>query len=64
MKRVATEFPLRLFTENQKRSRLNACRELKEQLEIDPDLFPSSLMMNGRIVVVKIVHFFPRDKVV
>ncbi|XP_029639502.1 uncharacterized protein LOC115214445 [Octopus sinensis] len=40
MKRVATKSVLRFLTDDQKQSRLNACRELKDQLEFDPDLFP------------------------
>ncbi|XP_029657276.1 uncharacterized protein LOC115231371 [Octopus sinensis] len=39
MKRVAANFVPHLLTEDQKRSRLNACRELKEQLEVDPNVF-------------------------
>ena len=37
MKRVAAKFVPRLLSEDQKASRLDACRELKDQLETDPD---------------------------
>ena len=39
MKRVAAKMVPRLLTDGQKQSRMDACRELKEQLEVDPDLF-------------------------
>jgi len=40
MKRVAAKFVPRVLTADQKQSRVDACRELTEHLEIDPDLFP------------------------
>ena len=39
MKRVAAKFVPHVLTADLKQSRVNACRELKEHLEIDPDLF-------------------------
>ena len=39
MKRVAAKFVPYMLTVDQKQSRVDACRELKEHLEIDPDLF-------------------------
>jgi len=39
MKRVAAKFVPHVLTADQKQSRVDACRELKEHLEIDPDLF-------------------------
>ena len=60
MKRVAAKFAPHVFTVDQKQSRVDACRELKEHLEIDPDLFSkagatpttqrrSSSQANGRV---------------
>ena len=40
MKIVAAKFVPHVLTADQKQSRVDACRELKEHLEIDPDLFP------------------------
>ena len=39
IKRVAAKFVSHVLTVDQKQSRVGACRELKEHLEIDPDLF-------------------------
>jgi hypothetical protein len=39
MKRVAAKFVPHVLTADQKQSRVDACRELKEYLEIEPDLF-------------------------
>jgi len=39
MKRVAAKFVPHVLTADQKQSRVDACRELKEHLEIDPNLF-------------------------
>ena len=39
MRRVAAKLVLRLLMDDQKQSRMNVCRELKKQLEVDPDLF-------------------------
>ena len=39
MKRVAAKFVPHVLTADQKQSRVDACLELKEHLEIDPDLF-------------------------
>ena len=39
MKRVAAKFVPYMLTVDQKQSRVDACHELKEHLEIDPDLF-------------------------
>jgi hypothetical protein len=36
MKRVAAKF---MLTADQKQSQVDACRELKEHLEIDPNIF-------------------------
>ena len=45
MKRVAPKFVPHVLTADQKQSRVDACRELKEHLEIDPDLFRRSLLV-------------------
>jgi hypothetical protein len=45
MKRVAAKFVPHVLTADQKQSRVYACRELKEHLEIDPDLFRRSLLV-------------------
>ena len=45
MKRVGTKFVLHVLTADQKQSRVDACHELKEHLEIDPDLFRRSLLV-------------------
>jgi hypothetical protein len=39
MKIVAAKFVPHVLTADQKQSRVDACHELKEHLEIDPDLF-------------------------
>ena len=39
MKRVAAKFVPHMLTADQKQPRVDACRELKEHLEIDPDFF-------------------------
>jgi len=39
MKRVIAKFMPHVLTADQKQSRVDACRELQEHLEIDPDLF-------------------------
>jgi len=39
IKRVATKFVPHVVMADQKQSRVDACRELKEHLEFDPDLF-------------------------
>ncbi|XP_068250336.1 protein GVQW3-like [Palaemon carinicauda] len=39
IKRVAAKMVPRLLMDGQKQSRMDACRELKEHLEVDPDLF-------------------------
>ena len=38
MHRVAAKYVPCVLTHDQKQTRLNVCRELKEQLENDPDL--------------------------
>ncbi|XP_068250807.1 protein GVQW3-like [Palaemon carinicauda] len=42
MKIVAAKMVPRLLTDGQKQSRMDACRELKEHLEVVPDLFRRS----------------------
>ena len=37
MKRVAVKFVPRLLSEDQRTNRLDVCREMKDQLKIDPD---------------------------
>ena len=37
MKRVAVKFVPRLLSEDQRASRLDVCREMKDQLKTDPD---------------------------
>jgi hypothetical protein len=39
MKSVAAKYMPHMLTADQKQSRVDACRELKEHLEIEPDLF-------------------------
>jgi hypothetical protein len=39
MKKVVAKFVPHVLTADQKQSQVDACRELKEHLEIDPDLF-------------------------
>jgi len=38
MKRVAAKFVPRLLSEEQRASRLDVCREMKDQLKTDPDI--------------------------
>jgi len=45
MKRVAAKFVPRLLSEDQRTSRLDVCRELKDQLKTDPDIL--SKMITG-----------------
>ena len=50
MKRVAAKFVPRLLSEDQRASRLDVCREMKDQLKTDPHFLS------------KIVTFFPVSK--
>ena len=45
MKRVAAKFVPHVLTADQKQSQVDACLELKEHLEINPDLFLRSLLV-------------------
>jgi hypothetical protein len=45
MKRVEAKFVAHVLTADQKHSRMDACIDLKETLEIDPDLFQRSLLV-------------------
>jgi histone-lysine N-methyltransferase SETMAR len=47
MKRVTAKFVPHVLTADQKQSRVDACRELKEHLEIDPHLF-SKVITGGK----------------
>jgi hypothetical protein len=57
MKRVAVKFVPHVLKADQKQSRVDACRELKEHLEIDPAFFRRLLL-----VMKAGVRLQPRDK--
>jgi hypothetical protein len=46
IERVAAQFVPHVLTADQKQSRVDACCELKEHLEIEPDLFPKVITGN------------------
>ncbi|XP_037911989.1 uncharacterized protein LOC119652120 [Hermetia illucens] len=48
MRRIAARFVPRLLTDEQKERRLQACFELQNQLEEDPEFFPRRLLVMNR----------------
>lgn len=56
MKREAAKCVPHLLTEARKKSQLNACRELKEQFEVDPNFFDPDHFADSSLVT-KVMEF-------
>ena len=58
MKRVAAKFVPRLLSEDQRANHLDACREMKDQLKTDPNLF----VQNHHRRWIMVLQVQPTDK--